>query len=148
MKRTCCSSMARRAPMQEAGHSSARAFLLPAAAAMRPLTSFQTACPVGNGPCWLDASSNKARVMTALHSGNETSPLIQVMRRHGQTLCDTNLTKQRCCTYEPSYMLQGTRFTDCSADLTDCPLANIDLQFTQCKYMLVLTSLCMCHECS
>ncbi len=84
--------------MQEAGHSSARAFLPPAAAAMRPLTSFQTACPVG----WLDASSNKARVMTALHSGNKSSSLEHVVHRYGQTLCDTILTKQCCCTYELS----------------------------------------------
>jgi len=77
--------------MQEAGHSSARAFLPPAAAAMRPLTSFQTACPVGNCPCWLDASSNRARVMTALHSGNKTSSLEHVVHIYDQTLCDTNV---------------------------------------------------------
>lgn len=47
---TCCNSMPKRAPMQEIGHSSARAFLAPVAAAILPLTSFHTASPVGSCP--------------------------------------------------------------------------------------------------
>lgn len=60
--------------MQEAGHSSARAFLAPAAAAIWPRTSFHTGCPVGSGPCWLDASSKRPGLIRALHSVNSTGP--------------------------------------------------------------------------
>ena len=147
MERTCCSSMARRTPMQEAGHSSARAFLPPAAAAMRPLTSFQTACPVGNGPCWLDASSNRARVITALRSGNETSPLEHMVHRYGQTLCDTILKKQCCCTYELSCEgASGDAAAGCCAACTYCPLQTVMCSAPNTS-ACCFSSACACLDC-